>query len=34
MEALEAYQVHPVHKKVIEHMSQVRDASASVDYVS
>lgn len=34
MEALEVYQVHPVHKKVIEHMSQVRDASVSVDYVS
>jgi len=34
MEALEAYQVDPVHKKVIEHMSQVRDASVSVDYVS
>ncbi|MBD3919597.1 Dabb family protein [Paenibacillus sp. PR3] len=34
MEALEAYQVHPVHKKVIEHMSQVRDASVSADYVS
>ncbi|MWC28876.1 Dabb family protein [Paenibacillus sp. MMS18-CY102] len=34
MEDLEAYQVHPVHKKVIEHMAQVREASASVDYVS
>lgn len=34
MEALEAYQVHPVHKKVIEHMTQVREASVSVDYES
>jgi len=34
MAALEAYQVHPVHKKVIEHMTQVREASASVDFES
>jgi hypothetical protein len=34
MAALEAYQVHPVHKKVIEYMMQVREASASVDYES
>lgn len=34
MEALQAYQVHPVHQKVIEHMAQVREASASVDYES
>jgi hypothetical protein len=34
MEHLQAYQVHPVHKKVIEHMSSVREASASVDYES
>ncbi|RCW45581.1 Dabb family protein [Paenibacillus prosopidis] len=34
MEALEAYQVHPVHKKVIEHMLQVREASVSVDFES
>ncbi|WP_028562458.1 Dabb family protein [Paenibacillus pinihumi] len=34
MEDLQAYQVHPVHKKVIEHMTQVREASVSVDFVS
>ncbi|MFC5703822.1 Dabb family protein [Cohnella faecalis] len=34
MDDLNAYQIHPVHKKVIEHMSSVREASASVDYVS
>jgi Stress responsive A/B Barrel Domain. len=34
LEALQAYQVHPVHQKVIEHMAQVREASASVDYES
>ncbi|RIX54020.1 Dabb family protein [Paenibacillus nanensis] len=34
MADLEAYQVHPVHKKVIEHMTQVREASVSVDYES
>lgn len=34
MEALEVYQVHPVHKKVIEHMMQVREASVSVDFES
>ena len=34
MAALEAYQVHPVHKKVIEHMVQVREASFSVDFES
>ncbi|OBR67373.1 stress responsive protein [Paenibacillus oryzae] len=31
---LDAYQVHPEHKKVIEHMSQVRESSVSVDYES
>jgi hypothetical protein len=34
MEALQAYQVHPVHKLVIEHITSVREASVSVDYVS
>ncbi|XEC93261.1 Dabb family protein [Paenibacillus tarimensis] len=34
MAALEAYQVHPVHKKVIEHMSEVRESAVSVDYES
>lgn len=34
MQALDAYQVHPIHQKVIEHMSQVREASASVDFFS
>ncbi|MBW5445038.1 Dabb family protein [Cohnella sp. CFH 77786] len=32
LEALQAYQVHPVHQKVIEHMSRVRESSISVDY--
>ncbi|MFC5649217.1 Dabb family protein [Paenibacillus solisilvae] len=32
MEGLNAYQIHPVHKKVIEHMSEVRESSVSVDY--
>jgi Stress responsive A/B Barrel Domain. len=32
MEDLNAYQVHPVHKLVIEHMTSVREASVSVDY--
>ncbi|WP_373229392.1 Dabb family protein [Cohnella sp.] len=32
METLQAYQVHPVHKAVIEHMASVREASVSVDY--
>ncbi len=34
MEDLNAYQVHPVHKLVIEHMTSVREASVSVDYES
>ena len=34
MEDLNAYQVHPVHKLVIEHMQTVREASVSVDYES
>lgn len=34
MAALDAYQVHPIHKKVIEHMTQVREASVSVDFES
>jgi len=34
MEALNAYQIHPVHQKVIEHMSQVREASVAVDFYS
>ena len=32
MDGLNAYQVHPVHKKVIEHMAEVRESSVSVDY--
>ncbi|OPA81079.1 stress responsive protein [Paenibacillus selenitireducens] len=32
LDALNEYQVHPVHQKVIEHMSQVRDSSVSLDY--
>lgn len=34
MEGLQAYQVHPEHKKVIEHIAMVREASVSVDYES
>ncbi|WP_274649837.1 Dabb family protein [Paenibacillus humicola] len=34
MEALGEYQVHPEHKKVIAHMSEVRESSVSVDYES
>lgn len=34
LEALQTYQVHPVHQRVIEHMNAVREASASVDYES
>jgi len=34
MEDLDTYQVHPVHKKVIEHMMQVREASVAVDFES
>ncbi|MBB6673858.1 Dabb family protein [Cohnella nanjingensis] len=34
LEAMQAYQVHPVHKKVIEHMSVAREAQAVVDYES
>lgn len=34
MADLEAYQVHPVHQKVIAFISQVREASVSVDYES
>lgn len=32
LEALNEYQVHPVHKKVIEHMNEVRESSIAVDY--
>lgn len=34
MDDLQAYQVHPVHKKVIEHMAVVRESSVCVDYES
>ncbi|WP_276356415.1 Dabb family protein [Cohnella caldifontis] len=34
LDALKAYQVHPVHQKVIEHIASVRDSQASVDYES
>jgi len=32
MDDLQAYQVHPIHQKVIEHMNSVRESSVSVDY--
>jgi hypothetical protein len=31
---LDAYQVHPVHKEIIQYMSTVREAAAAVDYES
>lgn len=34
LEALQAYQVHPEHKKVIAHMNEVRESSVAVDYNS
>jgi len=34
MADLDAYQVHPVHQKVIEHMNEVRESSVAVDYES
>lgn len=34
LEALQAYQVHPEHKKVIEYMNEAKDTSISVDYES
>ncbi|WP_410769718.1 Dabb family protein [Fontibacillus sp. BL9] len=32
LDDLEGYQVHPEHKKVIEHMSQVRESQVAVDF--
>lgn len=32
MDDLQTYQVHPVHQKVIEYMTSVRESSVSVDY--
>ncbi|AWB44120.1 stress responsive protein [Paenibacillus sp. CAA11] len=32
LEDLEGYQVHPEHKKVIEHMQEVRESQFAVDY--
>lgn len=34
MEGLDAYQVHPEHKIVIEHMSHARESSVCVDFSS
>lgn len=34
LEALGAYQIHPIHKKVIEHMNEVRESSICVDFES
>lgn len=34
LEALQAYQVHPEHQKVIEYMATARESSISVDYES
>ncbi|CAM3991064.1 Dabb family protein [Cohnella lubricantis] len=32
LDGLEAYQVHPEHKKVIAYMNEARETSISVDY--
>ncbi len=32
MEALQAYQAHPVHVKVAEYMTSVRESAIAVDY--
>ncbi|SDX38957.1 Dabb family protein [Paenibacillus sp. CF384] len=34
MDTLAAYQVHPIHKEVIAHITEVREASVSVDFES
>ncbi|CAM4314116.1 Dabb family protein [Paenibacillus tarimensis] len=32
LDALGAYQVHPVHQKVVEHIKEVSESSVTVDY--
>lgn len=32
LEDLEGYQVHPEHKKVIEHINEVKESSIAVDF--
>lgn len=32
MEDMQAYQVHPVHKEVIEYLNTVKESSIAVDY--
>ncbi|HEY4391604.1 MAG TPA: Dabb family protein [Paenibacillus sp.] len=32
LEDLQGYQVHPEHKKVIEHMNEVRESQVAVDF--
>jgi len=32
LEALQQYNVHPIHQEVIAHMAKVREASVSVDF--
>jgi hypothetical protein len=34
LEALGAYQIHPVHQEIVRYMSQVGEASVCVDYES
>lgn len=34
LEAMEAYQVHPVHQKVIEYINTVKQSTIAVDYES
>lgn len=34
LEHMQAYQVHPVHKEVIEHINEVKESSIAVDFES
>lgn len=34
MEAMQSYQVHPEHQKVIEYVNTVKEATIAVDYIS
>lgn len=34
LEAMQAYQVHPVHKKVLEYIGSVKESILAVDYES
>ncbi|MDP4097772.1 Dabb family protein [Paenibacillus sp. P96] len=32
LEDLQAYQVHPVHQEIVQHINEVKDVSFAVDY--